>query len=176
MPGYGDNSWWLPSCITVFIQIDSHALIDAHPPSSASSFHTKVGGIDNFFFENASRDVLFAIILFSGDVFAILGLWFYPNQVSCSCPVGVYLNEYVLEWLCIESNLPIVTRFATNQAWLLHELDCKLNWLFCMHWTCIILILVWDSRLYLTVWFCGAKFPTCSECIFYELFSTEICP
>ena len=33
---------------TVVIQIDAHALIDAHPTSSSSSWHTKMGEIDDF--------------------------------------------------------------------------------------------------------------------------------
>ena len=33
---------------TVFIQIDAHARIDAHPPSSSSSWHTKMAEIDDF--------------------------------------------------------------------------------------------------------------------------------
>ena len=38
--------------ITIFIQIDAHDPIDAHPPLP-SSWHTKMGGINDFCFENA---------------------------------------------------------------------------------------------------------------------------
>ena len=37
---------------TVFIQIDVHALIDAHPSSSSSSWHTRIGEIDDFCIKN----------------------------------------------------------------------------------------------------------------------------
>ena len=45
--------WFAWPCIlgvtyTVFIQIDAHALIDAHPPAPSSSWHTKIGEIDDF--------------------------------------------------------------------------------------------------------------------------------
>ena len=38
---------------TVFIHIDAHARIHAHLPSSSSSWHTKIGEIDDFCFKNA---------------------------------------------------------------------------------------------------------------------------
>ena len=38
---------------TVFIRIDAHAQIDAHPPSSSKSRHTKIAEIDDFCTRNA---------------------------------------------------------------------------------------------------------------------------
>ena len=55
----------------MFIQTDAHALIDAHPLSSKSCWPTDMDEIDDFESKLYGSILIFATILFSGDIFEV---------------------------------------------------------------------------------------------------------
>ncbi len=65
-------------CTVLFIQIDAHARIDAHPPSTSSSRLTEIGEIDNFCIKDA------------WNLRRMLGLSLCNYFMSCSHSVSYY--------------------------------------------------------------------------------------